>query len=191
MSQFNSEIFVFEDFLFPESCDFLIKEFSKTTKDTARKFVKGGPGADERTNAHTISGLQKILEQSDSKEYNIAIDFLTSLCSNIEKSVSSIFKKDLVLRSYFYTHMTTGATGKLHIDNNSEEYENDFSAILYLSDSYLGGELYFPEKEKSIKPKAGTLITFIGDKSMKHEIKEILSGDRINIVCFLKERGVK
>jgi hypothetical protein len=185
----NNKLFIIEDFLFPETCDFLIKQFSKELKNIGKPGIFGGPGGDENKNAHLTSSLNKISEKGEDLEYNVGIDFFTSICTNIEKTASLVFKKDLVLRSYFYSHMKSKGKNSLHTDNYSEDYANDFSAILYLSDSYEGGFINFPKLETKLRPKPGTLLTFIGDSEMEHEVQEVIDGNRVNIICFLNERG--
>ncbi len=188
MKTVGDKLFILEDFLFPETCEFLIKEFSKDLKNIGKPGIFGGPGGDENKNANTTSSLNKISGKTDDPEYNVAIDFFTSICTNIEKTASLVFKKDLVLRSYFYSHMKTGGKNSLHTDNYSEDYANDFSAILYLSDSYNGGLINFPKLETKLRPKPGTLLTFIGNEELEHEVQEVIDGDRVNIICFLNER---
>jgi hypothetical protein len=184
----NNKLFIIEDFLFPETCELLIKEFSKDLKNIGKPGIFGGPGGDENKDARLTSSLNKISKKTDDSEYNVAIDLFTSICTNIEKTASIIFKKDLVLRSYFYSHMKEGGKNSLHTDNYSEDYAEDFSAILYLSDSYQGGLISFPKLETKLRPKPGTLLTFIGNEELEHEVEEVSAGDRVNIICFLNER---
>ena len=184
----DGKLFIVEDFIFPETCEFIIKEFSKDLKNSKRPGIFGGPSGDENTKASLISSLNKISKKIDDTEYNVAVDLLTSICTNIEKTVSIIFKKNLALRSYSYSHMKAGGKNRLHKDNNSEEYSEDFSAILYLSESYEGGLINFNKLETKLKPKPGTLLTFVGNQELEHEVEEVSDGNRINIICFLNER---
>jgi hypothetical protein len=188
MKVIGDKIFYIENFLFSETCQFLISNFSKNIRPSDRPGIFGGPGRGEGNNASAICGIEKIEEQSVEADKNVAIDLFTSLCPNIEKTLSVLFGKDLVLKSYFYSHMKEGGKNDLHVDNYTKEYENDYSAILYLSDSYSGGLLNFPEKKLELKPEPGTLIAFIGTDDLKHEVQKVISGDRINIICFLKEK---
>jgi len=60
-------------------------------------------------------------------------------------------------------------------------YVNDgkkvaFTAIFYLNDDYTGGELYFKDYDKTLKPKAGSMVIFPGD--FIHEVKEIKDNKR-------------
>jgi hypothetical protein len=87
--------------------------------------------------------------------------------------------------------MTEGGKNSLHVDNYSEDYSQDYSAILYLSDSYEGGLIHFPKLETSLRPEPGTMLTFIGNEDLEHEVQEVISGNRVNIICFLNERRDK
>lgn len=180
----DNKIFTVDNFLFPETCKFLIKNFSKDLKPTSKVGIFAGPNADISSGANLISGNNKISNNLNIYD-PISVDLFTSICTNIEKTVSSIFNKNLKLRSYFYTHMVAGGKNGFHVDNKN--YKDDYSAILYLSDDYSGGELYFPKIDTLITPKPGSLITFFGDSDLMHEVREVINGDRINIVCFLTE----
>jgi hypothetical protein len=188
MKVLKDKIFYIENFLFLETCQFLISNFSKDIRESERLGIYGGPGRGDQDNASVICGLEKIEVESKDLGKNVAIDLFTSVCTNIEKSVSALFNKDLVLKSFFYSHMKEGGKNDLHVDNYSKEYEKDYSAVLYLNDEYSGGILNFPEQDLKLKPKPGTLIAFIGTNELKHEVQEVLSGNRINIICFLKEK---
>lgn len=188
----DGKLFIVENFIFPETCEFIIKEFSKrleNLENIGKPGILGGPGGSTKSKAHLTSSLNKIKDRTTDLDYNVGIDFFTSICTNIEKTASLIFKKNLVLKSYFYSHMQKGGLNSLHIDNYSEEYEKDYSALLYLSDSYEGGLINFPQLKVKLKPKPGTFVTFIGTKELEHEVEEVSSGDRVNIILFLREKG--
>ena len=61
--------------------------------------------------------------------------------------------------------------------------------LLYINDDYVGGELYFPEYELEIKPKAKTLITFPATDDYLHGTRKVVSGsDRFVIATFVFKR---
>lgn len=187
MKVFDNKLFIIDNFIFPETCKFLIDVFSNDLQETSKKGVFVSVYSNKKFPAKLVSGLNKIDEEKNIPNYNIAIDLFTSICTNIEKTVSNIFSKKLYLRSYLYSHMKLGSYNSIHADNYSEEYIDDFSAILYLSDSYDGGFINFPKIGQRLKPSPGTLIAFIGNDEMIHEVEEITGGDRINIICFLNK----
>lgn len=197
MENVKDKLFIVYDFIFPETCKFLVDQFSKELKDTGQTGIFRGPVGHENylskaeninKSASSVSGINKISEKTNIHDYNIAIDIFTSACTNIEKTVSQIFNKPLLLKSYFYSHMKSGGLNGLHRDNYLQDQSDDFSAILYLSDNYEGGSINFPKIGIDFKPSAGTLLAFIGNEELEHQVKEVISGDRVNIICFLSER---
>jgi hypothetical protein len=77
------------------------------------------------------------------------------------------------------------------VEGYTEEY---YSALVYLTDDYQGGEILFyngltEDKNNAVayKPDAGTLIYFKGDKNTPHSVNEVISGERSNIILFYKE----
>jgi hypothetical protein len=81
-----------------------VDQFSKDIKATTQPGIFRGPvghdnhSSDSNTinkNASSVCGLSKISEKTLDYDQNIAIDLFTSICTNIEKTVSDIFKKRL------------------------------------------------------------------------------------------------
>jgi hypothetical protein len=76
------------------------------------------------------------------------------------------------------------------VDGYSDAF---YSALLYLTDDYEGGEIVFyddlsgnKEKSTSYKPAAGTLLYFKGDQNSPHSVNTVISGERSNIILFYK-----
>jgi hypothetical protein len=186
----KDKIFYIKDFLFLETCELLVSTFSRDNLRQSEKVgIFGGPGKGEKE-SFSVSGIEKITASSDEKDINLGIDIFTGVLTNIEKTASNIFNKNLVLKSYFYSHMKKGGKNLLHVDNYEEKYSKDYSAILYLTNSYTGGNVIFPNQELTMKPDPGTLVTFIGSEDVPHEVEEVVDGDRVNIICFLHEKKV-
>jgi hypothetical protein len=61
-----------------------------------------------------------------------------------------------------------------------------YSALLYLTDDYEGGEILFYDNDTptAYKPELGTLIYFKGDENYPHSVNKIISGERANIILF-------
>jgi hypothetical protein len=75
------------------------------------------------------------------------------------------------------------------VDGYSED--NYYSALLYLTDDYEGGEILFYEKDSgdrnlatAYKPTPGTLIHFKGDDNHPHSVNDVISGERANLIFF-------
>jgi hypothetical protein len=66
-----------------------------------------------------------------------------------------------------------------------------YSALLYLTDDYEGGEILFYDDNTptSYKPELGTLIYFKGDENYPHSVNKVISGERANIILFFDVKG--
>jgi len=65
----------------------------------------------------------------------------------------------------------------------------DYSAVINLNDSYVGGETFFAETEYKVIPKIGKLILFTSGKDHIHGVKEVISGSRYTMALwFTKNR---
>ena len=69
-------------------------------------------------------------------------------------------------------------------------WDGYLSCNIYINDDYLDGELFFPNKDISLRPKPGDLLFFPGNEEYEHGVKHV--GDvpiRYVIVGFIKEIG--
>ena len=78
-----------------------------------------------------------------------------------------------------------GEEYKEHVDCGNGVFRT-LSAILYLNDDYVGGELVFPELDLVIKPKAGDLLLFPSNFSYVHKAAPITSGTKYSVVTWFK-----
>jgi hypothetical protein len=196
-----NEIQIIENFISKDSCDFLIRNFEDTLKETPNTGIFGGPNQGAET-AWYIGNKNPIISYTEHKDKNIAIDLLTSISNSISRTISEYYGFTVDPRSIFYSKMVKGARLNEHYDNyepdgtifipsnhnhdiiNKLGFEADFSGLLYLNDDYNGGEIVFPNQNLSLKPKPGTLIFFTGDMEFPHRVNEVLDGARYNLVSF-------
>lgn len=71
-----------------------------------------------------------------------------------------------------------------YLDETEDSLPNDFieySSVFYINDDYSGGELFFPEYDIKIKPKAGTFVTWPSNAKYMHGVCEITDGYRYTI----------
>ncbi len=68
----------------------------------------------------------------------------------------------------------------LHVDDLGSG-ENHLSGVLYLNDTYEGGNINFPTHDMSIKPEKYELILFPGNLNYAHEVQEITKGSRFTV----------
>jgi hypothetical protein len=70
-------------------------------------------------------------------------------------------------------------------DGNPHELAyRDLSGVLYLNDSFEGGELYLTMPDVLLKPKRGTLISMTGGFHHEHGVVRVESGLRVTIPFF-------
>lgn len=72
-------------------------------------------------------------------------------------------------------------SGKPAIAGNFYRY--NITTILYLTDKYVGGNIRFPEFDKTLQPKAGDLVIF--PSRYRHMITRFESGQRYTIPMFM------
>ena len=75
-----------------------------------------------------------------------------------------------------YDTFTVGEKQHVHIDFTKRDDKPDYSSIVYWSKDFDGGEIYFPQDDTEIKPKAGSLIYW--ENPILHGVKEITKGNR-------------
>jgi hypothetical protein len=183
MKVIDDKIYIIEDFISSDTADFLFESFKDFVFPGQEPFMFTGPNAAEGQ-AYKVSGINKIENYSDNSKRNVALDLLTGTCVSMEKTVSTIHKKELQLKSFLTSFMLPGAFNVVHVDNRSEDEKSDHAGLLYLNDDYEGGELVFPKQSLTYKPKKGTFITFFGNQLLPHGVKKVVNGTRGNIISF-------
>jgi len=74
-----------------------------------------------------------------------------------------------------------------HYDGNTS-LGRHISAILYLNDDYVGGELYFKNFDLTIKPKQGMLLLFPSNYAYQHQALQVTEGTKYALVTWLHDR---
>lgn len=100
------------------------------------------------------------------------------------------------LKRLFGNTMARGAVNEAHDDDGDvypgkPEVEEHYSAVLMLSSDYTGGELYFEHHNVEVRLEAGDLIMFRGNAENLHGVREVLSGDRVNVIIFFRNYQIE
>lgn len=82
---------------------------------------------------------------------------------------------------------SVGAFSPSHVDNGPmDEWKVwKFTGILFCTDSYAGGELFFPKLNIMMKPRVNTFIMFpagVGTDLYEHGVHPVISGERITTI---------
>jgi Rps23 Pro-64 3,4-dihydroxylase Tpa1-like proline 4-hydroxylase len=120
----------------------------------------------------------------------------TNPCSVLQKfidnEISTIIDKyakdnniNISKKFYQLVRYTEGQFFKEHTDA-TEEYPRKISALFYLNDNYLGGDLLFTKIGISIKPKKNTLVIFPSSEHFSHSAELVKSGTKYVVVGFME-----
>jgi len=100
-------------------------------------------------------------------------------CINIygvEKEIYVGFNKNLMIKKY-----DEGQQMGPHVDSMDDSIDvsdSTVSAVLYLNDDYVGGELNFVKQGVKIKPKAGSVVVFPSHRPYFHESLPLIKGTK-------------
>lgn len=191
----KDRIFLIENFIHPDLCKMIVDGVDQMTiPHPSDAGIYVGPSCN---NAVEYGSGKKNILGEDSEDTAVS-SMLGMINTSIQKIITDFYDEEYVTKTFCYSKMISGGKNTLHYDNNyvsldgevkvREHYKNDRSALLYLSDNYNGGELIFPLQGIKIKPSPGNLIFFEGDDTVPHEVSEVISGERHNIICFLSSK---
>lgn len=77
-----------------------------------------------------------------------------------------------------------------HIDD-CPKFPRHFSVLLYLNDVDGGGEVYFPNFDYLVEPKAGRLVFFPSIYPYKHDARMPINSDKFVIISWYKQYTVE
>lgn len=93
----------------------------------------------------------------------------------------------VIMRYYeVFNYVKYEGTGKhfaVHADHGPA-YVTTVSAVAYLNDDYVGGELTFPRFNLTIKPEPGDLVVFPSTFIYEHQSEPIVDGTKYSIVVM-------
>jgi hypothetical protein len=178
----RKNLVVVEEFLSKDSSIFLNNHFREIDPDVRDSI--GFHWGDTDENLLNIS--QPVIRESMQKA-------LLGIKSLMEEN----FNLNLKLKRCLVQSIYPGGEVGYHWDNRYAEKEdgiaqNIYSAILYLSNDYEGGEINFSKLQIELKPDPGTLVFFPGIEHFEHAVNKVISGERTNFILFFNslEDGV-
>lgn len=174
-------VVIVPDFLSPETVQIYREEISRLPR-------------------HDIQGhlYDKVIQMGESKVLNpLMCELKIEVREFIEEYYSCVVGQE-ELASLVGT--LPGWELSMHYDTNSGVVptyagypSRDVTSLLYFSDygiDFTGGDLYMPNQDLLIFPKAGTLVLFPTSEKYLHRVSKVESGERLNISTFwhVKER---
>ena len=112
------------------------------------------------------------------------------LAATIPYSEKFGIQEPLYHEAYNMLKYRTGQEYKSHYDGGTR-MGRAVSAICYLNDDYVGGEIEFPLHKIKIKPEAGMLILFPSNYAYQHVAHPIISGTKYALVTWLHDRPLE
>lgn len=110
------------------------------------------------------------------------LPIVSPILDDINLRIASFFSNySQIYRITAIQRFTQGAYMAEHSDNKSGV--TDFGCVVYLNDNFEGGELIYPNLNKSLKPTAGNLV--IHDSDEPHMVKTITKGVRYMLTTFV------
>ena len=83
----------------------------------------------------------------------------------------------------FVKYEGAGTHFKIHADHGPT-YVTTVSIVAYLNDDYVGGEIWFPRFNLSIKPEPGDIIVFPSTYVYEHASQDMISGTKYSVVIM-------
>lgn len=190
---------VIENFLSSDECLKISSYLDKISEENQNPHYLVALGFATSNEASAVSTDNPVLPLSENSIHNEVSILVTEAILKIKLEMEKVFQEKISLVNCNYVQMNKGASNPLHADrthldgtpyHDGEELE--FSALIYINDcnfDYTGGEIVFPVQEVTIEPKTGMAVFFKGDIEHQHEVLEVRSGTRKNIVLFFGKYG--
>jgi hypothetical protein len=142
----------------------------------------------------TIIGRAAILHKGEELHSKIIKTFFDcvaeySLCNGLSFNDDNVGHDWLLVREYNAgSKMSAHSDAYSYVKKDGNNVKPSLTAILYINDDYVGGEIDFIHDDLCIKPKAGSMVIFPSDK--QHEVLEILNGNRYMTQTYIYEHPV-
>lgn len=171
-------VVIVPDFLSPETVELYTEEISKLPRRDIQdhlydKFIQLGESAVLRP---LMDGLNLKVREFIENYYSCGVgqEELASL-------VSALPGWELQL------HADTFEDTSLNLDTYAGYPSRDISTLLYFNNhgsDFTGGDLFMPNQDLFIFPKAGMLVAFPTSEKYLHQVAKVESGERLNITTF-------
>jgi 2-oxoglutarate-Fe(II)-dependent oxygenase superfamily protein len=171
-----SKILILEDILSFKECTFLIDLYDRYSERSLQRDSSG------RLLLHYYT-----LRDADSESASRVYDVILRCKEKIEAGLRT---PELFVDSVFLACLWPGDSHIPHADNERQEDgrwlpnhtpQRDYTGLVYLNDSFTGGELVFPDRNIVIVPKPGLFVGFPSNHKFVHAVPNVLSGKRYSL----------
>lgn len=154
---------------------------------TRAETVGSGPYQEARTNKILpVSMLADV--NNNSLMQNIHNQFYTILLAATNPYAKRYgIEENFYHEGYDLLKYSGGQEYKRHYDGGTK-LGRAISALVYLNNDYVGGELEFPNFNVKIKPEAGMLILFPSNYAYAHIAHPVTSGTKYALVTWIRDQ---
>ena len=193
----KDEILIIRNFMTQEEFDFVWKVINETPEEDwfvhyrehLKQFCLEKFGRDDVENL-VAEGKYEITRGWDDKNLDLNNTKLAnSLQSRFQKLLLEADPSLELAGFATLQRMQEGVELKSHTDQHTDPSIR-YATILYLNDDYSDGDLFFVNKDITVRPRPGDLLLFPGNEEYEHGVKHVGPGPiRYVIVGFIKVTG--
>lgn len=199
IEKLESKIFYYKNII--KDPDFIISEIEETDTfcDNSTSILKWNDwyASDNKDIKYGWSkdgcfSKRKCISENDYRLYRIANEINGAIKFSITNYCYLNQIEDLWLPDFFSIRKySTGADMGPHTDSEDPTTSNHpyVSGVLYLNDSYNGGEIDFVNQSINIKPEKGSLLIFPSYPPYTHHPKKITDGNKYIVPLFWFKKG--
>lgn len=172
------QLFIIKNFLSDDQTNILLNYIESLSQDDwefeyyqgLKSFCVRKFGSDD-IETLIAEGKIEVTENWKDKNVSLMLNLQTkSICSILNQKINSFLPKEIstmgpgvVQRQY------AGVPLVAHHDQHTDP-SVAYAAIIYLNEDYVGGELFFPNKNFTVKPPAKSLLIFPGSEDFLHGV---------------------
>jgi len=183
-----------KDYLTKEELDYCHDLINKTPNEewfhlylsSIKPFALEKFGRDDIENL-VAEGLLEITQGWEDKNLSIPDDeFVNRITNRINSYFEKLHPRVLNSGQGSIQRMQEGVQLKSHTDQDTDPSIR-YATIIYLNDDYVDGEIFWENKDFSMRPSPGTMLIFPGTKEFHHGVRHVGKGPiRYVIVGFVK-----
>jgi hypothetical protein len=196
IEKINEDIILVKNFISKEELGHVFDIINNTTEEdwkieylsNLKNFCMEKFGRDDVDNL-VAEGKFEITQNWEDKNFNILHTDVQKVIYDRLNDLVAVAKPEWMLSGFAtIQRMQEGVELKSHTDQDTDPSIR-YATILYLNDEYSNGEVFFPNFDIELKPKATSLLLFPGTKQYEHGVRHVGPGAiRYVLVGFIKEK---
>lgn len=188
-SVLEEKIVYFEDAI--ENPLVLLEELEKTNDDESLHHLIKPWGPWESGDGDYVYGERRFVRAEEFEDHpgnsKYIIETLVNAMYNTANKYAEIMgieSNPMLGKNFVINKYATGEEMGSHVDWNEKNSQLEYSFVFYLNDDYEGGEIYWPNHDIVLKPKAGSVVIFPSKEPYQHAVKKVITGNKIFIPHF-------